>query len=159
MKLETLVGIFFLLCTFMVPTALASGGDAIGSLPAATAEGNAVNVPPKKSHTNDDGVTVDNKEKSKGNVRVTPKIGDEDSQTTVTCKNGAIADITGLDSNDTCDVGANCNVTISAAGSTITMAGGSTATVTNTGSSPLVVHTPAGGSTSIPAGNSATINT
>lgn len=159
MKLQTFVSVFVLLCLFLLPPAFA-GGDTIGSLPAVSAEADhGKDVKPNESHTNGDGVTVDNNKDSKGNIKITPKTGNDKSETKVTYKNGAVGTTTGLDSNDTCSVGANCTATISADGSYISIAGGSTATVTNTGSAPLAVHTPAGGQTIIPPGGSATIIT
>lgn len=120
-------------------------------------------VKANEEHTNKDGVTVKNDKGSKGDIKITPKDGvpnNPDPETRVTFKNGAKGECTGLDSNDTVDVGPNCAVDISGDGGTITAAGGSNLTVSNTSDTEsIVVNTPSGGHTIIPPGQTATVLT
>ena len=162
MKLETLVGIFFLLCTFMVPTALASGGDAIGSLPAATAE-QSETVKPGESHENEDGVNVENSMKSGGDAKVNPKKGNKNSATTVTTKSRFDGTISGLDSNDTVNMGSSNTGEVKGDGGRVNLSGGCRVTVTNTSTALnpkiMTVSLPSGATATVAPGSSTTFNT
>ena len=89
-------------------------------------------VKPGESHTNKDGVTVDNDADSDGDVTISPKSGSKSSATTVDVKNDATATVSGIDGNDTVNTAHGSNSTISGTGGTVNVGNGSTGSITNT---------------------------
>jgi hypothetical protein len=130
------------------------GGSAIGSLPSNWT------ILVGAEWTNLDGVNVINDANSGGTARINPKYGDKDSKTSVVTKSGFKGSVSGLDSNDTTDIGATNTVTINTDGGTVNIAGGSTATVNNANNgNNCHVTLPSGGSVDLPPGSSAVFHT
>ena len=118
---------------------------------ASRASSSRAKVPPGKSHTNTDGVTISNAEGSNGTGYINPKVGLENAETTVRTGTGFEGKVTGVDSNDEVDLGSSNDATVEGTGGTVVLSGGSTVTVKNTG--------PAGGgdmTVQLPSGSSLT---
>lgn len=134
-----------------------SSEDTIGTLPGpATAPDSLTNprtaggekVKPGETHTNGDDLTVSTEADSKGKATVYPKEGDERDVSTVNTSSGWHGEISGLDSNDTVNLGSSSDATISGTGGAVIMGSGS-ATITNDGKEggPSIHVTKADGST------------
>lgn len=117
-------------------------------------------VRPGNSHTNRDGVTVDNSAASGDYATINPKTGNELSETSVRLRSGFVGSVEGIDGNDTVVVRSNVTGTISGEGGRITMASGANVTVTNTaeaGGASITVVT-SSGTVTLPPGSSATFS-
>lgn len=99
--------------------------------------GGTQTVKPDNSHTNGDGVTIDNDVASDGLATISPKNGKATSATTVKGKTGLKGEITGIDGNDTVSlsygVGGNgCSLVVAGTGGKVKINGGSYVRVCNT---------------------------
>jgi len=98
-------------------------------------------VEPGESHTNNDGVTVENTGDGSagedGDITINPKSGSENSKTTVDVENHATGTVSGIDGNDTVNTAHGSNATISGTGGTVNVGSGSSGSITN--------NNPAGG--------------
>lgn len=109
---------------------------------AATPNARPHKVVPGAQHTNNAGVKVDNFTTSHGDATIDPKDGTATSTTTVRTRASFHGAVKGLKSGDTLAVGSNNTADVEAKpGATITVGGGSTVTVTNTGTVGNVVVT------------------
>jgi hypothetical protein len=119
-------------------------------------------VKPGEAHTNNDGVTVDNDSDSTGNATIDPKDGSGNSQTDVDTQTGFEGDISGIDNNDTVDLGSSNDVNVSGTGGNVSASGGSTVNVSNTGpvgGGNINVTLPSGTTINVGPGSNVTINT
>ncbi len=153
MKLKTFLATVPLL--LLVPAAGAvthtveqeAGGAQTGSL--------SKEVKPGKEHCNGD-VCVKNESTGSQDANVTPAKGDKDTATTVDTDTNFKGSVTGLDSNDTVNVGSSGTVTVTGTGGTVSAKGGSTVTVNNDapagGGGVITVALPGGAKIEVPAG-------
>lgn len=137
----------------------------VGTLPAMAGNGQEASskrhkVKPGQEHTNKDGVTVDNAEDSDGNAFIDPKKGTTGSSTTVDTNTGFEGEISGLDSNDTINIGSSNTVTVNTDGGTVNIGGGSSVTITTspTGGT-TTVNLNSGQQVSLPPGTTAIVFT
>jgi len=153
-------GLLALVCLFAAaPPTLASP---LAAFELATDPGTTTLKPGDPAHTNEDGVTAENPSGSGGNVTINPTKGDKNSKTTVKTKTNAEFSVSGLDENDTVDMGSSNAATISGKGGTVNMKGNSTATVTNTADKngkDITVNTPNGGTVTVKPGCTVPIST
>tara|TARA_R110000851_G_scaffold120002_2_gene248110 strand:- start:933 stop:1430 length:498 start_codon:yes stop_codon:yes gene_type:complete len=119
-----------------------------------------------ESHTNLDEVTLTVDEESTGKASIDPKKGSKTSKTTVRTKTGWIGKVAGIDSNDEVVLGSSSEGSIEGTGGEVSIAGGSTVTVTNTTANPngtatgqITCTLPSGAVVTIPPGSSATFTT
>ena len=145
----------FLLSAFAALAPAQTSGGAASTPSAAPAQGQhrpsttgGVKVKAGESHTNGDDLTVSTNKGSKGKATVYPKDGDHRSQSTVNTSTGWAGEISGLDGNDTVNLGSSSDATISGDGGAVVMGSGS-ATITNDGKpgGPPIHVTRADGST------------
>lgn len=149
------------------PGGLNPGTEGEGSLPAEATQveyPGAGKVRPGNCGTNGDDVTVCNDEGSGGNASLDPREdqGQEGDETTVRTDTGFDGDIEGMDSNDTAYLGSSNSASVSGTGGVVSVSGGSSVTVTNTGTQPgnqTTVILPSGNTVTVPGGSTVTINT
>lgn len=154
-----------LLLLASVSSATQSPGSPSPSPPSVSPSSKSEVVEPGESFTNGDGVTVANEspeEGGYGTATITPKEGDGTSETTVKTKPNFEGAISGLDGNDTVNIGPTSEATVAGAGGNVTIGGNSIVTVQNTGpqGGPSTTVTFVGGAVAvIPPGSSVTFGT
>jgi len=117
-------------------------------------------VKPGQNHCNTDGVCVTNNQESSGDATVDPEVGSGISETTVTTQSGFEGTITGIDANDTVNLGPSNNGSVSGAGGTVNTGSSSTLTISNgTGGGNMTVNLVGGSEITIPPGNSIQLST
>lgn len=159
-------------------TSAANPGNGAGALPPVSMQGSVSGgktpiktepagnskhkVKPGESYTNNDGVTVDNDDASGGNATIDPANGSGNSSTQVNTKTSFEGDISGLDSNDTVNLGSSNTANVSGTGGTVNVSGGSAISVSNTsvaGGGNMTVNLPSGSSITVGPGSNITVNT
>ena len=132
MKLLSIIALLTMLPIAAAFTSQTSAGNP-GAIPATAG---AETVEPGETHTNGDGVTVENFEDSGKNIKVTPKNGHPGSITKVVCEGDPLeGNVDGIDGNDKVIVKSGANMTINGTGGTVEVGTGGTVTVTNTNGS------------------------
>ena len=126
----------------------------------AGARGTAQRVAPGNTHTNADGVTVDNRASSHGNATIDPRTGSGSSTTTVRTKTGFDGKVSGIDSNDDVSIGSSSQAEVEGEGGSVRVGGGSTVKVTNGGSAGnITVNLPSGTVLTVPPGQHVIVTT
>lgn len=113
-----------------------------------------------QSHSNNDGVKVENNQGSDGDAYISPKQGNANSETKVRTRSGFRGKVTGIDKNDTVEVGSNNDATVEGDGGKVTVGGGSRVTVTNkatAGGASIEVTLSTGSVITVPPGSTVTI--
>lgn len=117
-------------------------------------------VRPGDEYCNVDGVCVKNTKDSNGNATVDPRGGTSNAATTVATRTGFEGEISGLDSNDTADLGSSNEATVSGEGGTVNVGGGSKVTVQNgEGGGDMTVNLPSGTTVTVSPGSTTTVTT
>jgi hypothetical protein len=155
------------LTALLALTSPQGNSESIGSLPTPSLVEETVcsgsqKVPPGSSHTNGDGVTVENDPSSSGNATISPDGGGPNCASNVVSKSGFEGAVNGIDVNDTVALGSGADATVSGTGGSVSISGGSTVTVTNTngpGGGVINVFLPSGNTATVGPGSSVTFNT
>jgi hypothetical protein len=143
------------------------GSESVGSLPKTLVMEpgpcfGSSKVKPGGSALNNDGVGVEASSTSQGDATLSPG----DGQGTASCasnavtRNGFEGAISGIDLNDTVSVGANNTTSVTGTGGYVSLAGHSTTTVSNTGTTNnITVVLPSGQNVTVPPQTSQTFTT
>lgn len=118
--------------------------------------------PGEPTATNPDGVGVTNAAGSSGNANMNPAsgCGGAGATTAVNTQTGFEGSITGLDANDTANLGSSNEATVSGNGGNVVLSGGSTVTVSNgNGGGNMTVTLPSGAKATVLPGSSVIFKT